>query len=304
LSRLTTAPVGELDVGESARGLVLDTHGRVVDHAETTRLAGDLYLLTTTMPLDRRLRLAARGFEADIQNVGAQVAALGIVGPRARAIAASAGLALESERVAMQGRVRGVELAVRSISVGSAPGLEIIYPAEEALTLWERLRRAGKLMAAGLDALEIMRLEGGTPRVGVDFVSADLVSSRSFARTPEEIGLPHLAPPNRGWFSGRRAMISAAYERRLVVYAVDADEAPIGAPVMVKNDRIGEVTSSAYCPALRRALAFADIAAKAPGETVEIVASLDGARVAAAPYDTAEGRLAAAFRAAIRAATE
>jgi glycine cleavage system aminomethyltransferase T len=303
LSRLSTAPASELGFGESARGLVLSADGRVVDYAETTRLAGDLFLLTTTSPLDRRLQLAARGFDAEIQNIGAQIAALGLVGPRAREIAGAAGFAIESERVATQGRVRGVEIAVRPISIGSAAGLEIIYPAEEALTLWERLRRSGKLIAAGLEALEVLRIEGGTPRLGVDFQGADGAAA-NLARTPEEIGLPHLAPPNRGWFSGRRGMIAASGDRRLVVLAIDEDEAPVGAPVMSKGDRVGQITSSAYCPTLRRALAFADVAAKTAGESVETVTALDGSRTGAAPYETAEARLAAAFRTALRSATE
>jgi len=303
LARLTTTPVAELVVGESARGLILDGAGHVVDFAEIARLGGDLFLLTTTAPADRRLQLAARGFDVALANVGREVAALGVVGPKAREAASAAGFDVQSAELAAQGRVRGVELAVRPINFGAAPGLEIVYPAEEALTLWERLRRAGKLIAAGLDALDILRIEGGTPRVGLDFQSADRARPGE-ARTPAEIGLPHLAPPNRAWFSGRRAMSAApAPARQMVVLAADADSVAPGAGVFVKGAPEGRVTSAAYSPELRRALCFAEIPAGAGGETLEIGAA-EGPRVGATIRDTAESRLASAFRTALRGATD
>ena len=304
LARLTTTPVAELGVGESARGLILDGAGAVVDFAEIARLGGDLYLLTTTAPADRRLQLAARGFDAALSNVGREVAALGVVGPKAREAASAAGFNVQGADLAAQGRVRGVELAVRPINFGAAPGLEIVYPAEEALTLWERLRRAGKLIAAGLDALDILRIEGGTPRVGVDFISADRAGPGE-ARTPAEIGLPHLAPPNRAWFNGRRAMRAApAPQRVLAVLAADADAIAAGAAVFAKGVPAGRVTSAAFSPDLRRALCFADLPVSALGEPLEIGAAPGGERVGAAIRETAESRLAAAFRKSLRAATE
>ncbi len=303
LARLTTTPVGELGVGESARGLILDGAGDVVDFAEIARLGGDLYLLTTTVPADRRLQLAERGFAVTIANVCRDVAALGVVGPKARDAASAAGFDVQSADLAAQGRVRGVELAVRPINFGAAPGLEIVYPAEEALTLWERLRRAGKLIAAGLDALDILRIEGGTPRVGVDFQSADRAGPGQ-ARTPAEIGLPHLAPPNRAWFNGRRAMSAAPPPRRQIcVLAADADAAAPGASVFAKGAAQGRVTSAAYSPELRRALCFADLPVGLAGEALEI-GDINGPRVGAAIRETGESRLAGAFRAGLRAATD
>lgn len=303
LARLTTTPVAELGVGESARGLILDGAGNVVDFAEIARLGGDLFLLTTTVPADRRLQLAERGFDVAIANVGRDVAALGVVGPKARDAASAAGFDVQSADLAAQGRVRGVELAVRPINFGAAPGLEIVYPAEEALTLWERLRRAGKLIAAGLDALDILRIEGGTPRIGVDFQSADRAGPAE-ARSPAEIGLPHLAPPNRAWFNGRRAMSAAPPPRRQIcVLAADADAIAPGASVFVKGAAQGRVTSAAYSPELRRALCFADLAAGLAGDALEI-GEVNGPRVAASVRETAESRLAGAFRTALRGATD
>jgi aminomethyltransferase len=309
LARLTTTPVHELAVAESARGLILDADGAVANFADVTRLSGDLYLLTTASPADRRLDLAARGFDLALANVGAEVAALGIVGPAAREAAAAAGIDLLSADASAQGRVRGVELAVRPINFGAAPGVEIIYPAEDALVIWERLKRKRPLPVAGIDALEILRIEGGAPRLGVDFENADFAAAAD-KRRPDEIGLPHLAPPNRAWFNGRRAMKSAPDpERYLVVLTIDADAAPGGATVYYRNETVGRVTSAAFSPRLRRAFCFADIKASALDRPLEIGTAGHGpvgagGRAGALLHDTAESRLAAAFRESLRGATD
>lgn len=304
LSRLTTTPVAELAVGESARGLILDTDGFVVDFADLTRLSGDLFLLTTATPIDRRLQLAARGFDAEALNVGAMVAALGVAGPSAREAASVAGIDLLSADATAQGRVRGVELAIRAISFGATPGVEIMYPAEEALVVWERFRRKRPLPAAGLDALEILRIEGGMPRVGVDFISADQAMSPADRRFPAAIGLAHLAPPNRVWFNGRRAMKSARDAGRvLVVISIDSDVAAAGSLIYARNEAVGAVTSAAFSPRLRRVVAFAEISAAALDRPLEAAIGASS-RVPARLHETEESRLAAAFRENLKSATE
>lgn len=304
LARLTTTPVGEIAVGEGARGLILDAEGYVVDFADVTRLSGDLFLLSTATPVDRRLQLAVRGFNAEALNVGAMVAAIGLAGPRAREAASAAGIDLLSADATAQGRVRGVELAIRPLSFGAAPGVEIMCPGEDALVIWERLRRKRPLPAAGVDALEILRIEGGVPRVGVDFHGADVSGGGGVRMTPDEIGLPHLAPPNRAWFNGRRAMKSASGAGRyLVVLSIDCDRVETGAAIFSRGEAVGRITSSAFSPRLRRVVAFAEMAAAALGRPLEAATPASG-KAAARLHETAESRLAAVFRENLRTATE
>lgn len=304
LARLTTTPVAELGLAESARGLILDADGAVVDFADLTRLSGDLFLLTTTAPIDRRLHLAARSFDVATANVAGLVAALAVVGPAARDAAAAAGVDVLSADATAQGRVRGVELAIRPMNFGSAPGVEIIYPAEDALVVFERLRRKRALPPVGLDALEIIRIEGGAPRLGLDFISADRARADE-KRLPAALGLPHLAPPNRAWFNGRLAMKAAPQPaRRLVVLSIDADAAPAGTVVLSRGEIVGRITSSAFSPRLRRALGFAEIdAAALDGRPLDVL-SAARERAGAHLYETGESRLAAAFRESSRSATD
>lgn len=297
LARATTAPVANLIPGESARGLMLDENGAVADAIEAARLGGDLYLLCTTRPHARRLQLAMRGFDVLLADVTTRIAALAVLGPEARETAAAAGLDAASENLARQSKVRGVETSSRPIHFGTLPGIELIYPAEEALTLWERLRRARAPKPIGLDALEIFRIESGAPRPGLDFTLADDARRPNTRRMPDEIGLAHLAPQNRAWFNGRRGLATSARSgRKLVVLAIDGPAAQPGAAVFAKKAAVGRITSSAWSPRLRRAIAFADIAADAAGKSLEIAVPGEGEpRIAAVAFETPESRLAGAF---------
>lgn len=305
LARLATTPALDLDIGESARGLILDAGGLVVDLVETVRLSGDFFLATTSRPIDLRLRQAAKGYETDIENISGAIAAIGVVGPGARAAAAAAGVEFVEGAVAQRGRARGVETYARLAEFGAGVGVEIIFPAAEALTLWDRVRRADDAHPIGLDALEILRIEGGEPRLDVDFPGAD--RSGGDGRAPDEIGLPHLAPANRAWFNGRRAVKRPVRRPRyLAVLGVDADAVEPGARVFAGAVETGRIVSSAFSPRLRRALAFAEIGPagfEKPLETA-LLARADEPRARAALFDTAESRRAAAFRAQQRAATD
>ena len=306
LSRVTTAPASRLDIGESARGLLLDNEGGVIDLAEVSRLADDLFLLTTPTAHYRRLRLAARGLDAAADDISETVAALGVFGPRASEVLTAAGLGGAGHEVAASAVVRGVETAARPIQFGALPGVELIFPADEALTVWERIMRRGGVGPIGLDALEILRIESGAPRPGVDFLSAELAAPND-RRTPAEIGLPHLAPLDRGWYSGRRGLrhVAPRPARALATLAIDADRSVPGATVFANGRPAGRITSCAWSPANRRVVAFADVARPINGNSYEIsVPAPAEGRAAAQHYETAENILAKAYLAAQASATE
>jgi glycine cleavage system T protein (aminomethyltransferase) len=298
LSRITTAPAPRLGVGESARGLILDGDGGVLDLAEVSRLSDDLFLLTTPTAHARRLQLGARGVDALGEDICEAVAAIGVFGPRASEVLSAAGMKMPGEDVAASAVVRGVETAARPIQFGALAGVELIFPAADALTIWERLVRRGKAGPIGLDAMEILRIESGAPRPGVDFVAADHPGTAT-RRTPAEIGLPHLAPLDRGWYNGRRGLryVATQPERRLVTLSIDDERSMPGAAVFAGGKPVGRITSCAWSPAIKRVVAFADVARPVGAKAYEIAvpAPREG-RVAAKLYETPESALAKAFR--------
>ena len=305
LARITTAPATALDVGEGARGLILRDDGDVIDYADVSRLSDDLFLLTTPSAHARWLQLGARGLQVALDDISNAVAALGVFGPGAHDALARAGLKLPGDGVAASAMLRGVETAARPIRFGAAPGIELIFPSDEALTIWERLSRRTGLPAIGLDAMEVLRIESGAPRPGVDFTPATPGANAGWR--PADIGLAHLAPLDQGWFSGRRGLRDRPEngERRLVVLAIDADEIVSGAAVFSAGKNIGRITSRAWSPDHRRVVAFADVLRVSPGDTYEISGGPDAdTRVTARPLMTPEASLARAFENVSRAATE
>lgn len=296
LGRLTTAPAVSLHVGDSARGLMLDDHGHVIDLAEVSRLSDGLFLLTTPTAHTRHIALAQRGLDAVAEDISDQVAALGVFGPQTAGVLAAAGLKSASETHAASGVLRGVETAARPIQFGAMPGIELIFPKEEALTIWERIMRRSAGAPIGLDALEILRLEAGAPRPGLDFAPAGKAGASP--RTPEELGLAHLAPLDRGWFNGRRALrlVAGKPRRRLISLSIDAEQAAPGAAVFCDGKPAGKITSCAWSPVRKRVIAFADIDALTRGNDYEIsAAGPDGGRLAAKRIETAESGLARVF---------
>lgn len=299
LMRVVTAPAHRLSVGESARGLILDDDGGVIDLAEISRLTDDLFLMTASIAHPRIMQLAVRGLDAEVEAISSMVASIGIIGASAHKALAAAGLKIPGDQIAASAVLRGVETAARPMQFGALSGAELIFPAGDALTIWERLMRKGAVTPIGLEALEILRLEGGVPRPGADF---SIAKPRPGERrpTPAEIGLPHLAPLDSGWFNGRRALRfrQPAAETLLITLAIDADRIVPGAVVYCGGKEAGQITSSAWLPSLRRVLAVARITASYAQKSGEIsVVSGPDHASAARVYETAEGRLAAEYSA-------
>lgn len=297
LTRIATAPALRLSPGECARGLLLDDAGGVIDLVEASRLTDELFLLTTSTPHPRIMQLSARGLDVSVENISSAVAVIGVIGKAAMAALSATGLSAPGDQKARSVVLRGVETAARPLQFGALPGAELIFPADEALTVWERLMRKAKSMPIGLDAMEILRIESGTPRPGLDF-PIRAMRADEMRPTPSEIGLPHLAPLDSGWFGGRRALRFAPRPEnwKLTVLAIDADRMTPGASIYCGENVAGRITSCVLSPGLRRIIAFARISPAMLGKGRDFsVAGDAGERHGAQLLETAEGALAAAF---------
>jgi len=283
LAKLTTVPIADLESGEIGRGLILNDQGFVVDHADVTRLSGDLYLLTTSAQIDRRIQLACRGMDVEYQNISGKIAVLALVGPEARRIATKAGFEIAGGFLSTQSKVRGVEACVRPLMVGQVGGVEIIYPAEEALTLWERIRRACNVVPVGSLALLVLRSEAGLSSLNLDFDGADRIDARRL-RTPDDLGLPHLAPLGRAWFNGRRALkVKPHTDRCVVSISADADVMASDAKIFDGNSEVGKVTSWCFSWQRRCSIGFADIMRGSHPDGVDLVSGRAGVSLLKTP---------------------
>ena len=89
-----------------------------------------------------------------------------VVGTEAAALAPS---------TAMQVAWQQGELTVMRATHTSEDGFDVIASLDQAGSLWEALRNAGA-QPVGYDALEILRIESGVPRYGVDMDETNVVT--------------------------------------------------------------------------------------------------------------------------------
>jgi aminomethyltransferase len=126
----------------------------------------------------------------------------------------------------------------------------IVAPREHLPALWRELEsrvRAHGGAAAGMDAVNSIRLEWGTPWFGHDYGDKNI---------PHEAGLEHShISYEKGCYTGQeiveRVRSRGHANRRLTELQFLAAESPApGAVLLHDGKEIGEVTSAAYSPAL------------------------------------------------------
>jgi aminomethyltransferase len=244
--------------------------GGVLDDLFAYRLGGDRYLLVTNSANHEadlaELGARARGFDVAVRDVADRYAMLAVQGPHARAIA---------------GRTLGIELPPRmrvaAVRLGERPalacgtgytgedGVELLLDPEVAPAIWVELLDAG-VVPCGLGARDTLRLEACFHLHGNDI---------SPERNPIEAGLGWCCKEETG-FVGAEA-VAAAREggtaEKLAPFEIEGAGIPRqGNPVVLGEERVGEVTSGSFSPSLEIGVGMAYVRADLaePGTEVEI----------------------------------
>jgi glycine cleavage system aminomethyltransferase T len=117
----------------------------------------------------------------------------------------------------------------------------------------------------------VLDLDAGVARPRLDYAPAR--DADAAEPQPAAVGLGSLIDDGHHGFNGRGAMLGTPLVRKLVGLEIAADEPAPFTPVMMRDGRVvGQTLRSVYSPALRRAIALAqvDIAASAPGASVSL----------------------------------
>ena len=206
------------DATKLARGQVFytpwcDEHGKVLDDGTIHRLDDDSYRWTAADPQIRWLRLNARGLDVAVEELSDQVATFALQGPLSRDVLEAvtgesfADLRYFRRRVTHVGTV-AVDVS-RTGYTGDL-GYELWVEASDALGVWDALMGAGQaygIRAAGMLALDVVRIEAGLIMLEVDYTSSAhaLVPEQSFS--PYELGLGRLVDLDKSTpFVGRAAL--------------------------------------------------------------------------------------------------
>jgi aminomethyltransferase len=277
-----------------------DHDGRVLDDGTVALLADGSYFWTAAEPQHGWLEAASEGLNATIEDMTEKLCALSLQGPHARDVL-SAAVGRDMSDLPFFGRadvtIGGTAVGISRTGYSGDLGYELWMPFDEALPVWDALIKSGQdytLRVAGMEALDVARLEAGLIMAGVDYHSSRTARHPSLAISPYEIGMDRLVDLDKPAFIGKRALMNEVAAggpaSRLVGLELDLNvfedayldlgypiEHPLRAwrhvtPLTRKGETIGRATSGTFSPLLKRSIALGFLPTKhaAVGSTVGI----------------------------------
>ncbi len=303
-----------------------DEAGKLIDDGTVQRLGADIFRITAADPCLRWFQDCALGMDATVRDISLDLAALALQGPTSRDILA--GLVTGADIAALpyfaltDGHIGAAPVTITRTGYTGDLGYEIWLSPEHAIAVWDALVETGRgfgIAPAGLDALDIARIEAGLLLKDIDYVSSWTALIESRKSSPYEAGLGWTVQPRSGReFVGSRALAQEAAEPSPWALAglevdwprIEERFAAVGLPPLVAGKasraavpiytggsrttgrQIGYVTSSTFSPILKKYIALATIrrAFARPGTriqvelTVEFVRHRVPARVVRTPF--------------------
>jgi aminomethyltransferase len=298
LSRVTVKDVGRLSVGRVTYLCWCDDDGKVIDDGTVSRLDEDHFRLTAAEPSLSWLASLQRGYDVTIEDSSDALGTLALQGPGSRDILRDVTDidvdALGFFRVA-RGTLAGVPVWISRTGYTGDLGYEIWIERRGALEVYDAVTEAGQpyaLRPVGLDALDVARVEAGFVMNGVDYFSAHHCLTERRKSSPFELGLGWTVQLDRDPFVGQAALrreketgpsrafvgLDVSWEELEAVFGryglppeLSSQAWRDGRPVYDEAERwIGQATSGAWSPTLKKNLALALLPARlaTPGTEV------------------------------------
>jgi folate-binding protein YgfZ len=236
--QLTNDIVG-LAVGDGCYAALLDRKGHMQADMRVLRTAEDeIWVDTEVSALEatrRHLEMYKIGRDVELEDVSSRRGLLSLIGPRSAELAGSPPLPeYACEPLAAGG--------IECLAVGTALGVDLIVPSEDAERLRAALNQAGAV-EVGADAAEILRIEAGTPRFGAEMDSSTM---------PAEAGIVAAAVNfEKGCYIGQETVARLYYRgkpnRHLRGLRLSTPVAT-GAPLILGDKEVGRVGGSCVSP--------------------------------------------------------
>ena len=309
VDRVLTRDATKIAVGQVVYACWCDERGHVIDDGTVARLDETTYRWTAADPNLRWFRMNAAGLDVEVEEASEAIAALALQGPLSRAVLEAATRTDWSDLRYFRRRpatIGGVEIDVSRTGYTGDLGYELWVPAARAVDVWDALFAAGepfRIRPAGLQTLDVARLEAGLILIEVDYTSSRQAVIDEQRYTPFEIGLGKLVSFEKAPFVGMRPLRAIAERgprRQLVGLEIDWDEFEAihraaglvpavpaatwrsAVPVYAgaTGAQVGRATSGTWSPTLKRNIALASIASRlaAPGSRLRIEWTIESRR--------------------------
>lgn len=303
-----------------------DEAGKLIDDGTVQRLSADMFRITAADPCLRWFQDCALGMDAAVRDITLDLAALALQGPTSQDLLArlvtGADIPSLPYFALTEGHIGAAPVTITRTGYTGDLGYEIWFPPEHALDVWDALMETGRgygIAPAGLDALDVARIEAGLLLKEVDYVSTWTALIESRKSSPYEAGLGWTVEPRPGRdFVGRRALErESATPSQWALAGLEADWlgiekrfAAVGLPPLVAGRasrdpvpvyarrgrgagrQIGYITSATFSPILKRYIALATLRRDfaEPGTNIEVELTVEfvrhrvPARVVATPF--------------------
>lgn len=291
LNGLITNDVKALEENAWMRAAFPNVQGRLIAETRILRLGDDRFLFDTEAATRARVLKTLERFtlagDFRVNDLTDETALISVQGALAAEIIKAA-LSEEAARVE-RGRVHVARWNDQSLHIIRATwtaedGFDLFANGAEAVLLWDALTAAGA-QAVGFDALDILRIEAGIPRYGVDMDETNVVLE---AAPDEAVSF------TKGCYIGQEIIARIHWRGHVAKKLCGLGFDEQGEPK--RNDKIrtidgkeiGRLTSVTFSPQLNHlvALGYVKYDYLAPGTQVRVISNETelAARVVALPH--------------------
>ena len=208
----------------------------------------------------------AIGFNVEVEDVSDTIAALAFQGPLSCKILNLLNVKdIENLKPFYFDNfdLNGCKVTISRTGFSGDLGYEIWCKNEDAINVWDSLftfNRDYKVLPAGMNALDMVRVEAGFIQPNADFMSAEQTLRPNRMRNPYELGMGWLVDLNKNYFTGKKNLINLKKQtltKKLVGLDIQGDKPAIGSVLYDKNKKeIGIVTAGMWSPSLKSNIAF------------------------------------------------
>ena len=259
LNGLVTNDVKTLAEGAWMAAAFPNPQGRLLAFARVARLGG-AFLIDTEPETRGRVHTALERFtlagDFSVRDLTEECAHLSLQGARAGKIIEEL-LGVDAAFLPANGALktewRGSPLTLLRATHTAEDGFDLFVGAARAEELWESLAGAG-VKTFGADALEILRVEAGVPRHGLDVTETNVVL---------EAGRDEAVSFTKGCYVGQEIIARIHFRghvaKRLAGLTLEGAEPPPRGAKIFNPDvgrEVGRVTSAVFSPRLGHAVAL------------------------------------------------
>ncbi len=310
LARIMVKDITKLKVGSVAYCCWCNDAGKIIDDGTVMRRDEYEYFVTSADPSFSWFSRFTRGYQVKLEDISDQIAALALQGPSSRAILkriCDADLDRLRFFRTTSARSGDNEFHISRTGYTGDLGYELWVENKNALRLWDAIMEAGadyNIRPAGLDALDMTRVEAGLILKDVDYFNAQHVLIDDRTSSPFEVSLGWMVDLDRRPFIGQRALqLEKAEGSAWSLAGIELEWTEIedlyaryGLPPEVQHHawrssipiytdksqgkQIGYATSGTWSPLLKKNIALATLQSKyaTPGTMVAMELSVEHVR--------------------------